>query len=57
MCTSVLPECVSLHHVLREGPQRVLDPLEWKLEMVVSCPVGVGIEPVTSGRLAYSLNC
>lgn len=40
-----------------EGPQRLLGPLEQKLQIVVNCPVGVGMEPISSGRSAWSLTC
>jgi hypothetical protein len=38
-------------------PEKVADPLELELQAAMSCHMGLGIEPWSSGRAINTLNC
>ena len=61
MCTGVCLHVCQVHHVctvsVEMRKKRVSESLGLELETVVSCHVGVGIEPLSFGKATSALNC
>lgn len=56
MCLDILPTSVSVHHLCALYQKRALDPLELKLQIVVSHYMGGGDQTLFSGKASSALN-
>lgn len=59
LCAKAVPACLCVcpvHARCLEGQRQVSETLEVELGMAVSCPVGLGAEPLSFARTARALS-